>query len=90
MARYIYIRQALRHLVTVGLNVRTSDLSDFESGLIVGVRRAGDSISKTSTVHFTNDSVKGFPDNGATKHPVSGSPVRENGSLMRGQRRMTS
>ena len=42
-----------RHSVTVRLNIRmgkTSDLSNFECGMIVGARRTGSSISETSAI----------------------------------------
>jgi hypothetical protein len=48
-----YIRRALRHSVTVQLNVRmgkTSDLSDFEHGMIICARCTGSSISETATL----------------------------------------
>ena len=54
---------------------KKGDLSDFECGMVVGARRAGLSISKTSL---------GFTENGPKKrkYPVSGSCVDENALLM--------
>ncbi|CDQ73736.1 unnamed protein product [Oncorhynchus mykiss] len=67
-------RQALRHSVTIQLNDRmgkTSDLRDFECGMIVGTRRAGSSISETA-------GLLGFSGSTNKTHPVISSPVGKN------------
>ena len=55
-------RQASRHSVTVRLNLRmgkTSDLSDFELGMIIGARHVGSTILETAGPPglFTHSSV---------------------------------
>ena len=56
-------RQASRHSVTIRLNVRmgkTSDLSNFERGMIVGARHACSGISETSALlGFSRTTVSG-------------------------------
>ncbi len=61
-------------------------LSDFERGMVVGVRRAGLSISKTADLlGFSHTTISiGFTENGPKKkqYPVNGSCVDENAFLI--------
>ncbi len=64
---------------------KKGDLSDFERGMVVGVRRAGLSISQTADLlDFHAQPSLGFTKNGLNKrkYPVSGSCVDENALLM--------
>jgi ribosomal protein L44E len=83
------------HSVTVRLNVRmgkTSDLRNFECGMIVSDRRASSSISEMAgLLGFSRMTVprvyREWCDK-QKKHLVSSSPVGENSSMTRGRRRM--
>ncbi len=64
---------------------KKGDLSDFERGMVVGVRQAGLSISKSADLlGFHAQPSLGFTENGPKKrkYPVSGSCVDENALLM--------
>ncbi len=65
---------------------KKGDLSDFECGMVVGARRAGLSISKTTDLlgFFHAQPSLGFTENGPKKrqYPVSGSCVDENALLI--------
>ncbi len=73
---------------------KKEDLSDFERGMVVGARRAGLSISKTSDLLGFSCKMKaspGFTENGPKKRKylVSGSCVDENALLMSEENRQT-
>ncbi len=58
---------------------KKGDLSDFEHGMVVGGRRAGLSISKTTDLlGFSHTTISRVTENGPKKYPVSGSCVNEN------------
>ncbi len=64
---------------------KKGDLSDFERGMVVGVRRSGLSISKLLIYwDFHTQPSLGFTENSPKKrkYPVSGSCVDENALLM--------
>ncbi len=64
---------------------KKGDLSDFERGMVVGVRRTGLSISKTADLlGFSHTTISRFTENDLKKrkYPVSGSCVDENALLM--------
>ncbi len=61
------------------------DLSDFEHRIVVGLRRAGLSISKTADLlGFSHTTISRFTENGPKKrkYPLSSSCVNENALLM--------
>ncbi len=69
--------------------LKKGDLSDFETGMVVGARRAGLSISETADLPgFSCTTISGFAGNGPKKrkYPVSGSCVDKNAILMSGVR----
>ncbi len=64
---------------------KKGDLSYFERGMVVGVRRAGLSILKTADLlGFSSTTISRFTENGTKKrkYPVSGSCVDENALLI--------
>ncbi len=64
---------------------KKGDLRDFECGIVVGLRRAGLSISKTADLlGFPRTTISRFTENGPKKrkYPVSSSCVDKNASLM--------
>ena len=58
---------------------KTSDLSDFERGMIVGANRGESSISKTG-FHARQSLLRMVRQ--TKKHPVSGSPMGDNSEFM--------